>query len=243
MLAMNFEVGKNAMRRMFWRLLRFPGTKAIVGISSHVMNAFGRMAMMGNAMRYAKASNLKGDYAEFGVYGGNMFALAYHYARNAGLGDMRFFAFDSFEGLPQDDEEYGLRSNSLRGGLFAIGEEKFKKTISKKGVDLRRVVMVKGWFEKTLRTTLKREIGLEHIAVALIDCDLYSSALSALNFVTDLLVNGGILIFDDWFLFEGDPDNGEQKACREWLGGHPEIKLIDYHKYGWHGNSFIVRRI
>lgn len=220
----------------------FPsGLKLIVDATALLMNGFARMVMMNNAMCYVKASNLKGDYAEFGVWKGNMFALAYHYARKVGLGDMRFFAYDSFEGLPQSDEEYKVKSNTFWEGRFAFSKEKFKKAIVKKGVDLKRVVIMKGWFQEVLKPELKKELGLERVAVALVDCDLYESAKPVLEFLSDLLVNGSVLIFDDWFLFEGNPDAGVQKACGEWLDKHPEIKLIDYHKYGRHGNSFIVR--
>jgi len=211
--------------------------RLLVNIISPLINGFARIAMMNNAMSYARASNLKGDYTEFGVWKGNMFALAYHCARKVRLGDMRFYAFDSFEGLPPSASEYELKSNTFWEGRFAFSEDKFKKAISKKGVDLKRVVITKGWFEKSLTP----QVGLGKVAVALIDCDLYESAKPVLEYLSDKLVNGAVLIFDDWFLFEGNPDAGVQKACNEWLNNHPEIKLVDYHKYGWHGNSFIVR--
>lgn len=44
--------------------------------------------------------------------------------------------------------------------------------------------------------------------------------MPALEFVTDLLVDGTILIFDDWFLFRGRSDRGEQRAFAEWKERH-----------------------
>lgn len=199
----------------------------------------GRLEILNNAFSYVKASNIKGDYLEFGVWGGNTFAMAYHCAKNRGLDGIRFYAFDSFQGLPKEAEEYELSSNPLWEGRFEYSKERFKKNIKKKGVDLKKVIVVKGWFEEVLKTELKRK--MKKASVVMIDCDLYKSAISVLEFITDLLVNGSVLIFDDWFLFEGSPDKGVQKACNEWLIKHTEIELIEYRKFGWHGNSFLVR--
>jgi len=61
-----------------------------------------------------------------------------------------------------------------------------------------------------------------------------------MNFVTVYLQDGTVLIFDDWFCFRGNPNKGEQKAFREWLERHHSIKVTQFHKFGWGGNSFIV---
>ena len=41
---------------------------------------------------------------------------------------------------------------------------------------------------------------------------LYESTIVVLDFVTDLLVQGSVLVFDDWFYNQGRKDRGEQKA-------------------------------
>jgi hypothetical protein len=63
-----------------------------------------------------------------------------------------------------------------------------------------------------------------------------------LEFITPYLVNGSVLVFDDWFFYKASPERGEQKALNEWLKINPNIKLTEFHKYSWHGNSFIINK-
>jgi len=63
-----------------------------------------------------------------------------------------------------------------------------------------------------------------------------------LDFITDYLVDGTILIFDDWFVFRGNPNYGERKAFNQWLKKNPEIKITEFQKYSTVGNSFIVHK-
>src|SRR4051812_9121648 len=59
-----------------------------------------REAMLTTAIEFAAWSDLSGDYLEFGVWEGSTFAHAFHQAQRNHLTSMRFYAFDSFEGLP-----------------------------------------------------------------------------------------------------------------------------------------------
>ena len=55
------------------------------------------------AFEIVAASGTGGDYLEFGVYQGSSLIMAFHLARRYRLNTMRFFAFDSFAGLPAID--------------------------------------------------------------------------------------------------------------------------------------------
>ena len=57
---------------------------------------------------------------------------------------------------------------------------------------------------------------------------MYESTIVVLDFVTDLLVQGSILVFDDWFYNQGRKDRGEQKAFYEWAARNPQLELIEY---------------
>ena len=74
----------------------------------------------------------------------------------------------------------------------------------------------------------------------MIDCDLYESTVPVLDFLTDLVGQGTVLIFHDWFRFKGRPDCGEQRACREWLARNPQLELIEYWREGPQAVSFLV---
>lgn len=73
-----------------------------------------------------------------------------------------------------------------------------------------------------------------------IDCDYYESTVPALEFVTDLLlVDGSILIFDDWWVFGGRRERGEQRAFHEWRERHG-IETAEFIRST--AMSFIVHR-
>ena len=151
-----------------------------------------------------------GDYLEFGVYRGSSFVTAYYSAKSFAMSDMRFFAFDSFEGLPHGEGHH-------KEGQHSCDEHLFQSIISKAGVPLSRSVIVKGFYDETLTTATVDEHNISKVAMAYIDCNLYTSTKTALNFIAPFISPGSIIIFDDWHVFGRDNDDfGEAKAFQEW---------------------------
>jgi hypothetical protein len=197
--------------------------------------------MLRDAMHFVSRSQVDGDYLEFGVESGDSFISAYHLAKRVDLSSMRFYAFDSFEGLPKIkgiDRDF----QQFHEGDHACTIDDFKENLHERGVDLGQVKIIPGWYSETLTEKRKEKLGIESAAIVLVDCDLYNSTVPILDFVKSLLVDGTILIFDDWYLYKGKPDRGEQRAFREWLKRNSEIEIIQFQKYGWHGNSFIIQK-
>ncbi|TSC69208.1 MAG: methyltransferase [Parcubacteria group bacterium Gr01-1014_66] len=60
-----------------------------------------REEILDRVMRLTSFYALGGDYLEFGVDKGKSFIVAYHMAQRYGMNNMQFYAFDSFEGLPE----------------------------------------------------------------------------------------------------------------------------------------------
>lgn len=217
------------------------------------------------AAQFATRSYVPGDYLEFGVWEGDSFAKSYHaltelrrqhlrpsrrhptHKSSTGKSTPayelwtstppRFFAFDSFEGLPKTDE-YQIEEEWVEGA-YSCSEEQFRANLASDGVDLKDVITVKGFYDKTLTRETKAKYGLTRAAIVHIDCDLYESTILALDFVTDLISQGTVIIFDDWYYNQARQDIGEQRACREWLERNPNIELIEYWR-GVHQLSFIV---
>jgi len=198
------------------------------------------------AMRFVSHNKVDGDYLEFGVWKGRSFVRAYNIWKHLFFGKgelkpMKFYAFDSFEGLPeiraQEDQ-----SGEFTKGQYFYSEEDFRKSVEGAGVDLNRVRIVKGWFDEILNDETKKKLPLKRAAIIFIDCDLYESTVPVLDFITDYVTDGTVLIFDDWFCFRGSPERGEQKAFLEWLKKNPQFKAVEYHKFNWRGNSFIINR-
>ncbi|MBK7422030.1 MAG: class I SAM-dependent methyltransferase [Propionivibrio sp.] len=191
---------------------------------------------------YLVSAGLDGDYLEFGVYQGATFSHAFQWI-SPHFKDMKFWAFDSFEGLPKPQ---GLDSaNGYAGNFhekeFSCSKEEFTRSIHAKGVDLGKVTMVKGWFSETLTPQHAQEYAIKRIAMAWIDCDLYESTVPVLDFITPYLVVGTVIVFDDWRCFRNHPDFGEQRACREWLETNKQIQLAELFSYGCCGMVFTVR--
>jgi len=207
-------------------------------VRAHAVN--NHQSVLDNALGIQMVNQTPGDYLEFGVFRGARMTQAYKtanfFARYVASGkdpylakmsaknmeEMRFFGFDSFEGLPKAnaiDIAEG-QSEWIGEGSFAAGLEEVKKLLPKEGMEDGRIKLIPGWFDKTCTPETKQQLELKAASIVYIDSDYYESAVPALEFVTDLLVDGSILIFDDWFLFRGRSDRGEQRAFAEWQERH-----------------------
>lgn len=180
---------------------------------------------------------INGDYLEFGVYQGRAMSWAMRHARRT-KSDMRFFAFDTFTGLP-DVADMG----KWVPGDYACSEEIFRENLLRKGHDLSRLTCVAGDFRETLTEQRRVDIHLKAAAIVFVDCDLYESTVPVLEFISPALVTGSIIAFDDWFSFGGDPLRGEIRAVNEWLEAHPSTELLPYRNFGISGRAFVVTQL
>ena len=190
---------------------------------------------------YLVGAQVPGDYLEFGVYQGATFRHAFK-CLSPYFREMRFVAFDSFEGLPEPRgvDAAGGYTGNFRRSDFACSEAQFRAALAASGADMSRVRIVKGWFDETLLPGKEKEHGIDKAAVAWIDCDLYESTVPVLKFLTPRLSAGSVIAFDDWRCFRNSPEHGEQKACREWLAANPRIRLDELFAFGWNGMTFTV---
>jgi hypothetical protein len=189
--------------------------------------------MLNAAFGYVANERIEGDYAEFGVLEGRTFYEAWCAAERHGLRGVRFHAYDSFAGLPQVG---GVDATGpFRTGEFSSPRQVFESVTAR--VPPARITVTEGFYHETLSSA-----GKNPLAVAWVDCDLYESTVPVLDFLTDQLQDGSVLVFDDWFCFHGRPDRGEQRACREWLEANPDITLVPYRDFHWAGRSFLVNR-
>jgi hypothetical protein len=226
-----------------------------------IEQAIGRDSIIHKAATLIAAEQVEGDYLEFGVYQGASMIRAYHAIRQVceqrAADDahsaehqrnvreqwkrMRFFAFDSFQGLPAP-EGVDAHTADFERGKFAASLSYFNIRLERGGVDATRVVPVPGWFNDTCTPRTVEQHQMKHAAIVHIDCDLYESARVALKFIGPLLADGTVLIFDDWYAFRGRPDRGEQRAFNEWTATMPGWTFTQYQKEGPWRNSFIANR-
>lgn len=229
-----FNRTKNGLTKSF---LNFLGTKKF--IDNHLS-----LSALKVAIETAVGNNIEGDYLEFGVYKGHSFIEAYkHFQITEKIyhkkGIRRFFAFDSFQGLPESKEEH--RPKHYERGEYFVQISDFKKNLQKNKVSEKMVKIIPGFYDKTLNKETKNKYRLTKAAVIYIDVDLYKSTAYVFDFLTDLLDTGSIIVIDDWFRHKGVPDYGIQKACHEWLDKNPHIHLIQLHL--WRRVAFIVHKV
>lgn len=192
---------------------------------------------------YLVNAELPGDYAEFGVFQGTTFGyVAKIFGRL--FPQMRFLAFDSFEGLPApqgiDQSDDGFASGFYEG-QFACTEEAFQENVFKaSSLPPGRLLTTKGWFDSSLTPETATRLQLKKLAAVWIDCDYYESTVPILTFITPFLSVGTVILFDDWRCYRNLSTHGEQRACREWLEANPQIELNEFISFGFHGMSFTV---
>ena len=182
----------------------------------------------------------KGDYYEFGIFKGHTFAYACNYAKEINLPQMRFFGFDSFQGLPEISGVDITEKMGFYKGQYSAGKKQVIRDIDKTGVDWSKINLIEGFFNDSLNDKTRKTFDMKKISVALIDCDLYSSTVDVLNFIQKMVIDKTILIFDDWNAFDKDNNRGQRKAFREFSASNKNITAEDYFSYGAYGKVFIL---
>lgn len=163
------------------------------------------------AQAYLQVNRMDGVYAEFGSHEVNTFRMA---LRTLGLPGKpnkihRFYAFDSFQGMPEPE---GIDKQKIwRASMNFTSKEKFEKIVRR---DLYRSVAVKGFFNESLPAFDWPTD--DQIVLAYVDCDYYSSTKDCLNFLKDKMPHGALLAFDDWDCYYADPERGQKLAFREY---------------------------
>ena len=194
------------------------------------------------AMRWRKIQGW-GDYLEFGTYQGKSLTYFFQSAMHYGLHDMRFFGFDSFQGLPETEtciRKPGGNEFGFYAGNYQCEQDVLIGNLVKNGVDIDRVVLTPGFFNESLSDDKKAELGIKSASIINVDCDPYESTCDVLFFITDLVRDGTLILFDDYLAYGGSPLKGERRACNEWLEQNPQIHLTEYFKYTYSGVAFIA---
>lgn len=167
-------------------------------------------------LREVLARKPEGWAVEFGVYSGYSLGLI--------AAEMPVIGFDSFEGLPEDWRE-GFPKGTFHDPtvLDSLPEYSFN------------TLLVKGWFSDTVPTFPFPKLGLVHI-----DCDLYSSTVTALEGVVGALDLGTYVVFDEFHGYPG-AEQHEARAWREFCDQYVvEAETIGY---GPQERAFEITRI
>ena len=135
---------------------------------------------------------MNGDIAECGTFHG---LSAYQIAKiiKSNKIQLTFHIFDSFEGLSEINQEdksgrFTISDEDLRK-QFSYGEDLVKENLK----EFKFINYYKGWIPERLNEVKEKYFVFVHI-----DVDLYEPIKDSIDFFFPRLVNGGIMVFDDY---------------------------------------------
>jgi len=169
---------------------------------------------MGNVLSFInETENLEGDILELGTYKCGTTIMMARFLKNIGS-KRKVIGCDAFKGLPYDDKH---SSQQNAKGMFSdVTVEYVLEKIKKFGVD-DKITIIEGLFEETLLKSLSEQ----KFSMVLLDCDLYDAAKFSLEFAYPRLVEGGLIMFDDYDRTgRNNPEWGETKAVDEFCSSH-----------------------
>lgn len=174
-------------------------------------------------------------YFEFGMFEGKTFTLAYQeMADNPGL---RFCGFDSFEGIigSLDEEDF-------TDATFFCNKRTVLHNLALASVDMERVNLWEGNFLTDLPKNGPIDGVSDICMVVHIDCDVMLPTKAALDFVTDKLVQGSVLMFDDFNAQCASNKTGERAALQQWLDENPQFSVEPWFAYEGMAQTFFVHK-
>jgi O-methyltransferase len=174
-----------------------------------------------------------GCFVECGVGAGAQIA-AMQLANHQMKANRTIWGFDSFQGIPlagpNDTEQPGIgtikhdvnlseRDRLVSSGITVHAIDNVQNNLDKVGIYPVGIRFVDGWFQDTLP---KFANVLGDIAFLRLDGDLYESTICCLENLYPLVVDGGVVVVDDWGL------PGARKAVEDYFGDKlPEIKIVE----------------
>jgi len=194
-------------------------------------------------IRYLQGNALPGCVAEFGTYRGFTAQTFAELLRDTQW-PADLYLYDSFAGLPAptggDATSYEFRREAWVEGAMAPETDIVDRIRASVGeaLGLDRLTIHPGFFEDSLPPNPPRE----RIAVLHIDADLYSSARFVLQHLADvnLLMDGGVILMDDYNCNAANPNMGERKALTDFLADNPKWTVSPWFAYGWHGQAYFL---
>lgn len=164
---------------------------------------------------------IRGNFVECGVWRGGTSFLMADLLRRAGEDSRKVWLVDSFAGSPPPQEIDGEAAlhwqarGGTRGGFDddynRVSLEELRQHAAELGL-ARYTEFLQGWFEQTLPA---HRAHLGPIAILRIDCDWYASVRCCLENLYDQVQDGGFVIIDDYFAFDGCA-----LAVHEFFGEH-----------------------
>jgi O-methyltransferase len=143
------------------------------------------------------------SFVECGVARGGCVAVMQYAAGE----NNKVFGLDSFEGMPSINEEKDISIYNKTDPLFWVGKlnengiKDIYNTFKTLNLNINNIELIKGYFSQTLTDDNIQKIG--KIGVLRLDNDWYESTKLTIEKLYDNVVEGGVILIDDYGTFIG----------------------------------------
>jgi len=208
--------------------------KLINLVKSYTMTPQIRIYSLIKALKHINQKKILGDYVECGVWKGGNIILFKKIMELSNDYSRKIFAYDTFEGMTEPDENDFDISKNLNA-KFLMNKDKDKKTniwgvcslenvkdnIQSNAKNIDNIKFIKGPVEQTLAVQINIP---EKISLLRLDTDWYSSTKKELEILYKKVSPGGIIIIDDYGHW-----GGSKKAVDEFFSNkYVWMHYIDY---------------
>ncbi len=167
---------------------------------------------------FDKITGIEGDIVECGVGKMHTFQILASLLQEEGS-SRKLWGFDSFGGFPEPSVEDTSPRNPQKGEWKYIEAEDVEKFLLILGFGRQwissHIKIIKGFFQDTLPIS-----GVSKIAFLHLDVDLYNSYKTCLQYLFPKVVQGGVILFDE---YSNKTENfkfpGAKKAIDEYFNG------------------------
>jgi O-methyltransferase len=184
------------------------------------------------AVEYIARNNIKGDFIECGVWRGGSSMLIAKTLQKFESTHRSIYLFDTFEGMsaPTSDDISALNGTSARALLDATAGDKQSKIWCYASLDeVRNNMQSTGYHESKIfyvkgkvEDTMPSYSFSSPFALVRLDTDWYESTKVEMQVLYPQIVQGGILIIDDYGHWQG-----AKKAVDEYMGENKIPMLLN----------------
>lgn len=200
-------------------------------VKDFTMTTSERIVAICSAIDYLERNNIAGDIVECGVWRGGSIMAAIDTLIREKSADRSIYLYDTFEGMPAPTQFDKKVAGANGAGMTA--EELYKKSspediiwcnssldevkqnIGRLNYPVDKIYYIKGMVEDTIPQTIPKKIALLRL-----DTNFYESTKHELKYLYPLLVQGGVIIINDYGDWEG-----ARKAVDEYIATE-KIKLL-----------------
>ncbi|MGH6741936.1 MAG: TylF/MycF/NovP-related O-methyltransferase, partial [Bradyrhizobium sp.] len=202
---------------VFWKFYHLCSPFSLVHVTGFY-NVF-------QSIRHVAANTLPGDIVECGCFLGGVTGFLRLCCRHFGIAGKTIVVFDTFTGFTPGEKDIYMGKEQI-GTQFDSFRNAFEINMREITGGLDYIRIVQGPVESTLQGS-----EIQDVCLIRLDTDYYSSTRTELQTLYPKLVPGGVLIVDDYGMFDGS-----RRATDEYIAGLDSKPLLNRIDIGiWSG--------